>query len=64
VIHIPANLKDFAKSPSNIALRDGDELFVPKRANYIMVGGQVFNPTAISYVPNRSAKWYLSQAGV
>src|SRR5262249_36511235 len=22
-----------------------------------------FNPTAVSYVPNKSAKWYLSQAG-
>jgi protein involved in polysaccharide export with SLBB domain len=28
-----------------------------------MVNGQVFNPTAISYQPERSAKWYLSQAG-
>jgi protein involved in polysaccharide export with SLBB domain len=28
-----------------------------------MVSGQVFNPTAVSYVPGRSAKWYLSQAG-
>jgi protein involved in polysaccharide export with SLBB domain len=27
------------------------------------VNGQVFNPTAISYRPGRSAKWYLSQAG-
>ncbi len=63
VIHIPANLKDLQMSPSDVALRDGDELFIPKKANYVMVGGQVFNPTAISYVPNRSANWYLSQAG-
>jgi protein involved in polysaccharide export with SLBB domain len=28
-----------------------------------MVNGQVFNPTAVSYRPGRSAKWYLSQAG-
>ena len=28
-----------------------------------MVSGQVFNPTAVSYLPGRSAKWYLSQSG-
>jgi len=29
----------------------------------VMVNGQVFNPTAVSYRPGRSANWYLSQAG-
>ena len=28
-----------------------------------MVTGQVFNPTAVSYRPGKSAKWYLSQSG-
>ena len=28
-----------------------------------MVSGQVYNPTAVSYVAGKSAKWYLSQAG-
>lgn len=63
VIHISPDSKKFAMSQSDIALRDGDELYIPKKANYVMVGGQVFNPTAISYLPNKSAKWYLSQAG-
>jgi protein involved in polysaccharide export with SLBB domain len=44
-------------------IRDGDVLVVPKKADYITVNGQVFNPTAVSYRPGRSAKWYLSQAG-
>ena len=44
-------------------MRDGDVLLIPKKANYIMVTGQVFNQTAISYRPGRSAEWYLSQAG-
>jgi polysaccharide biosynthesis/export protein len=63
VIHISPDSKKFPMSQSDIALRDGDELYIPKKANYVMVGGQVFNPTAISYLPNKSAKWYLSQAG-
>jgi protein involved in polysaccharide export with SLBB domain len=44
-------------------LRNGDELIVPKKNNYVMVSGQVLNPTAVSYIPGKSAKWYLSQAG-
>jgi protein involved in polysaccharide export with SLBB domain len=38
-------------------------LLIPKKADYVMVSGQVFNQTAISYRPGRSAEWYLSQAG-
>lgn len=66
VIHIPSNLKNldsFAKTPADITLQDGDEIIVPKKTNYVLVGGQVYNPTAITYLPGRSAKWYLSQAG-
>ena len=44
-------------------MRDGDVLIIPKKANYVMVNGQVFNPTAVSFLPGRSARWYLSQAG-
>jgi polysaccharide export outer membrane protein len=66
VIHIPPDaksLQNFAKSPSDIQLRAGDEIIIPKKNNYVMVNGQVFNPTAVSYLPGKSAKWYLSQSG-
>lgn len=63
VIHVPADFTKLAKSPADVALRDGDELIIPKKTNYVLVGGQVFNPTAVSYLPGRSAKWYLSQSG-
>lgn len=63
VIHIPSSLKRLTKTPADIELRDGDVLYVPKKSNYVVVSGQVFNPTAVSYLPGRSAKWYLSQAG-
>jgi protein involved in polysaccharide export with SLBB domain len=63
VVHIPSNLSSLAKSPADVVLRDGDELIIPKRTNYVVVSGQVFNPTAVSYLPGRSAKWYLSQSG-
>jgi protein involved in polysaccharide export with SLBB domain len=63
VVHIPSDLKKMAKTPSDPPLRDGDVLIIPKRTNYVVVGGQVFNPTAVGYMPGRSAKWYLSQSG-
>lgn len=63
VIHIPSDFRKLANSSADIPLRDGDELIIPKKANYVTVSGQVFNPTAVSYVPGRSARWYLSQSG-
>jgi polysaccharide biosynthesis/export protein len=63
VVHIPSNVKQLAKTSADVALRDGDVLIIPKKTNFVMVSGQVFNQTAVSYQPGRSAKWYLSQAG-
>lgn len=63
VVHIRPEINQWRNSSADVALRDGDVLLIPKKANYIMVSGQVFNQTAISYRPGRSARWYLSQAG-
>ena len=63
VIHIQGNVKEWKNTDADPVMRDGDELIVPKKANYVMVTGQVFNPTSISYQSGRSARWYLSQAG-
>jgi polysaccharide export outer membrane protein len=63
VIHISPDIKTWQNTAADVQVRDGDVLFVPKKAGYVMVNGQVFNPTAISYRPGHSAKWYLSQAG-
>jgi protein involved in polysaccharide export with SLBB domain len=63
VIHINGDIKQWKNTDADPVIRDGDELVVPKKANYVMVTGQVFNPTTINYRSGRSAKWYLSQAG-
>jgi protein involved in polysaccharide export with SLBB domain len=55
--------KSFDRSAGATPLRNGDVILVPKKPNYIVVQGQVFNGTAVGYVPGRSANWYLSQAG-
>jgi protein involved in polysaccharide export with SLBB domain len=63
VIHISSDVKQWKGTPADIALRDGDELIVPKKSSVVIVNGQVFNPTAITAQSSKSANWYLSQAG-
>lgn len=63
VIHIQSDVKQWRNTTADIPVRAGDVLVIPKKANVVMVNGQVYNPTAITAAPGRSAKWYLSQAG-
>jgi Periplasmic protein involved in polysaccharide export len=63
VVHIQKDVAQWKNTAADIPVQDGDVLVVPKNPNTVLVTGQVFNPTAISQQGNRSAKWYLSQAG-
>lgn len=63
VIHISKDVRKWANTPADLNVRAGDTLFIPKTPNYVAVNGQVYNPTAITYRPGKSAGWYLSQAG-
>jgi polysaccharide export outer membrane protein len=63
VIHIDQPIQKWRNTSADIALRDGDVLMIPKKTGYVLVNGQVFNSTAVSYRGGRSAKWYLGQAG-
>jgi len=63
VIRIQPDARAWRNTAADVPVRDGDVLVIPKRADYVTVNGQVFNPTAVSYRPGRTAKWYLSQAG-
>jgi len=62
-IRISSSIKDWKNTPADIVVRAGDVLVVPRRPGFVMVTGQVFNPTAVSYRPGKSAKWYLGQSG-
>lgn len=63
VIHISADINSWAGTPADIEVRKGDVLRVPKRPGFVLVGGQVYNATAITFAPGKSAGWYLSRAG-
>ncbi len=62
-IRISDKINRWKDTSSDIEVRAGDTLTIPKRPSYVMVTGQVFNSTAVSYRPGKSAKWYLQQAG-
>ena len=62
-IRISTNLDHWKNTAYDIEVRAGDTLVIPKTPSYVMVTGQVFNPTAVSYRPSKSAKWYLGQSG-
>lgn len=63
VIHISADIDSWANTPADIELRPGDELTIPKRPGFVLVTGQVYNGTALTFTPGKTAGWYLSHAG-
>lgn len=63
VLHAMPDEKSFERRATSTPLRNGDVIVVPKKPNYVVVQGQVFNATAVGFVAGRSANWYLGQAG-
>jgi len=63
VIKISTDIASWENTPVDIEMRSGDVLTIPKKPSFILVSGQVYNPTAITYVPGKNAGWYLKRAG-
>jgi protein involved in polysaccharide export with SLBB domain len=63
VIHVSADINSWANTPADIVMRSGDVLTVPKRPGFVLVTGQVYNSSAITFVPEKNAGWYLRRAG-
>jgi protein involved in polysaccharide export with SLBB domain len=63
VIHISADISSWENTPADIEVRAGDVLRVPKRPGFVLVTGQVYNSTAITFLPGKNAGWYLHRAG-
>ena len=62
-IRISADIHQWQNSTADVEVRAGDSIEIPKKPSYVMVTGQVYNPTAVSYRPGKSAQWYLGQSG-
>ena len=63
VIHISADIDSWANTPADLELHRGDVLTVPKQPGFVLVTGQVYNATALTFTPGKTAAWYLSHAG-
>ena len=44
-------------------LESGDAIIMPKRPNFVLALGDVSNPTALQFVPNKSVHEYLLETG-
>jgi protein involved in polysaccharide export with SLBB domain len=63
VIKISNDLQQWENSEADPELRAGDEVNIPKRPNFVLVNGHVYNPAAIGFASGKPAEWYLRQAG-
>ena len=63
VVHISADIDSWANTPADIEMRKGDVLLIPRRPGFVLVTGQVYNATAITFSPGQTANWYLRHAG-
>lgn len=63
VIHVTADIDSWANTPTDIELRRGDVLTIPKRPGFVLITGQVYNATAVTFTPGKTAGWYLAHAG-
>lgn len=63
VISIGSDLAEWENTAADIEVRRGDVLTVPKRPGFVLVSGQVYNPTGVAWTPGRTAAWYLAHAG-
>jgi protein involved in polysaccharide export with SLBB domain len=63
VIRISADISKWENTYADIELRAGDTIVIPKRPNFVMVSGQVYDTEAITYMPGKDADWYLKKAG-
>jgi len=63
VIHVSSDIDSWANTPADIEMRSGDVLTIPKRPGFVLVSGEVYNASAITFVPGKDAEWYLRRAG-
>ena len=63
VIHIGGDISTWENTPDDIEVRAGDILRIPKRPGFVLISGQVYNSTAITFSPDKTAGWYLRHAG-
>lgn len=62
-LELPETLEELKNHPSNIELEEGDYIYVPKKPDYILVLGNVYNQISINYKPDMTVEEYLNRVG-
>ena len=47
----------------DILLRNGDQIEIPQRNNTVRISGEVLYPNTVPYIEDKSASYYINQAG-
>ena len=54
---------DCISPTANLEIRDGDQVIIPAISNHVIVMGEVYNQSALAYIPGEKAKYYLKSVG-
>jgi protein involved in polysaccharide export with SLBB domain len=57
------NVDEWAGSREDLLLQDGDSLQVPKRAQEVLVLGEIYSPGARVFEPGMTVKDYIERSG-
>jgi protein involved in polysaccharide export with SLBB domain len=63
---VGVDLTEALKRPGgdkDILLRNGDRIEIPQRNNTVRISGEVLYPNTIPYIKDKSASYYINQAG-
>ncbi len=63
VITIGSDISQWENTAADIELSPGDKLRIPRSPKFVMVAGQVYSPSAMTYFSGRTAGFYLRAAG-
>ena len=51
------------KSKSDLLIKEGDVIVVPKKLETIRLRGELLYPTTVRFIPNKSLKYYINSSG-
>jgi polysaccharide export outer membrane protein len=62
-IRVPGEMEKLRSTTDDLKLEDGDEVYVPKLPDSTILLGELYNPVALAYKPNKPVSYYLNKAG-
>lgn len=62
-LNIKSNDLNKVSKMDNIEMQDGDDIYIPRMANYVAVIGEVYNEQSFVYTKGSKVKKYIKQVG-